>query len=263
MTRSKRGLILGACVLLTVALGCGDDAGSDLLASGSECMRDEECASGLCEYAGGGRECATPCADEDECPGSLGCSRTHRALGTYCLPLCLKDEDDTLASDGLACVEGAYVVCDDVPDGSHCRACGCDARSYCSDDNACVPVADEGEACTHNEGCASGNCSAARFDSSSEQGDPVGECVEEPGMICTDDSACRCVPIGAQTICAAFCEDDQECAADETCLGNLETHIGYCHQDCSEGQACPAGQTCRSYGEPTTLNPRFAACDPS
>jgi hypothetical protein len=245
--------------LLTVAVGCGDDAdGSDLLAHGSECTDDTECASGLCEDS----ECATPCMDEDECPGSLACSRTHRASGTYCLPLCLKDETKEVSNAAFACIEGTYVECDDAPEDTHCEACGCDQGGYCTEDNECVPVAGEGDACTHNESCESKNCSAARFDTDIAPRDPVGECVEGPNTICTDDSACLCIPLGNQMVCATYCEDDEECDEDESCLGDLEMHIGYCHQDCSDGQACPGGQTCREYDDPSDSS-RFAACNPT
>lgn len=262
MMLNNHGRFLRACVVLFAALGCGDDAGSDLLANGSECIDDAECASGLCEYAGAGRECAVRCADEDECPGSLACSRTHRASGTYCLPLCLKDESEQSSTTAFACVEGAYVECEDVSEGTHCAACGCNQGAYCTKNNDCFPVSEQGEACTHNEGCASGNCSAARFDTSSEPGDPVGACVDAPGTLCTDDSECLCIPLGDEMVCATYCENDQECEGDESCLGDLEMHIGYCHQDCSDGQSCPAGQTCRDYREPSSSSRRFAACNP-
>jgi hypothetical protein len=262
MMQSKLGRLLGACVLLSVALGCGDDTASDRLANGSECTEDTECASGVCEYAGGPRECATPCEDESECPGSLACSRTHRSLGTYCLPLCLRDEAQDSSDAPFACVEGAYVDCEDVPEtGTHCTACGCERGAYCTELNDCTPVADVGEACTYNEGCASGNCSAARFDTSAEPGNPVGECVAAPGTRCTDDSGCVCVPNGDEMLCATYCENDQECDGDESCLGDLDTHIGYCHQDCSDGQSCPSGQTCREYREASSSQ-RHAACNP-
>lgn len=258
MMQSKWGQFLGACLILTVAVGCGDDAaGSDLLGNGSECSDDTECASGLCERS----KCATPCADEDECPGSLACSRTHRGQGTYCLPLCLKDETEEVSEAAFACIEGTYVECDDVPEDTHCQACGCDPSDYCTEDNECVPVAGEGDACTHNANCETGNCSAARFNTSVAPRDPVGECVEGPNTICSDDSDCMCIPLGSQMVCAAFCEDDSECDDDESCLGDLETHIGYCHKDCSDGEACPGGQTCREYGDPSDAG-QLAACHP-
>lgn len=215
---------------------CGADGvcrpGKSLSAS---CDRDGECASGHCVEG--------VCCDSG-CGGACAsCTLPGRA--GQCVVVPSGTPGSPACSDGLVC-NGATAVCPSFcnpnDDGS------CAPGHYCVN-GLCAQVKANGEQCTRDGQCGSGNCVDNRCCDSACDGacdtctlaGSVGQCVPRPAgsqgvPVCADGWTCD----GENADCPVDCESDLSCTLGYHCFE------GSCRADRVRGATCSEGRECAS-----------------
>ncbi|RLB58796.1 MAG: hypothetical protein DRI34_03840 [Deltaproteobacteria bacterium] len=256
----------------------------DILPAGVEgkgCSSGGDCNSGICSPDPGG---AGRCRDDlsgHDCidgnrvavaAGTVTCYRgdvaTCSAVDTWSVQSCFDDCGAYL--DVHACEEGQCVDCDDF-------ACfvigdeGCDPDAYCDPTfgfmGVCKFQKQNGESCSENKHCLSGNCAPAP-DGQKFCEDP-GACAATDGgavgdgqQLCYSGDLYTCqgglwsgqdcysncgiyadvddCQQGACLQCATTCNDDQDCKQGIPCVDNQ------CVGDLPNGQTCNSDTQCQS-----------------
>jgi hypothetical protein len=229
----------GDCAIEQAASGttCSEDGGSVCDDGGAcvECLVDADCSNGACQS----NECVAPtCVD-----GEQNGSETDLDCGGSCAP-CLNGQSCSQASD-----------CDSqFCDGSSCGPCGGDsdcaavADSYCDGSN-CVAKKQNGDNCTNDSQCLSGNCpgdDSVCCDAAcgalcaaclmTKTGSPNGQCAnvsagQDPDTECGDTGAASCGVAGmgcsgTGPSCVLY-DNTTECVA-PVCSAGQQTTAGMC-----------------------------------
>ncbi len=241
-----------ACVDAACALVPVDDG--EACADDDPCTDDEVCLEGACA-AGTFFDCddGDPCTD-DGCDGLGGC--THAFNEDPC-------DDGTACTTDDVCGEGVCAgtnnLCDDE---NPCTFDGCEPQTGdCLHEPAAIPC-DDGNACTTNDFCVSGNCVGINVlvcddanPCTDDSCDSLAGCQHLPNDApCDDGEACtpvdQCVDgacTGLENVC--LCDNDADCQPlqdDDLCNGSLACLDGLCQIDPASVIACddPAPDDC-------------------
>jgi hypothetical protein len=216
---------------------------------GNECTVGDSCSGGQCV---GKSQNACDDGDvctNDTCDGAKGCA--HTALdGGKC-----EDGDACTTGDTCksgACASGGLKAC---TDGQPCTTDGCDAKSgACKFTPLLSGPCEDGNLCTNNDTCSSGQCAAGKARDCSDANpctldscDPAtGNCLHEAGQNgagCDDGDACTTVDACTQGKCLGqnkSCDDGNPCTSD-TC----DHTSGKClSKVLADGTACGSAGTC-------------------
>ncbi len=224
----------GACQYDKVALN-----GTACDADGSVCTPNDVCSAGSCKP-----DAQIACDDDnlcttDSCDPASGCTYTNNNQA------CDADGDACTAGDACSagkCQAGDPKVCDD---GNGCTQDSCDAASgECVFD--AIPLNGtqcdaDGSACTPNDTCQQGSCTADQ---------PVNEGTEcDDGQYCTVGDACN-----AEGACTSGpvkdCDDGQQCTEDscdeatQACVNTLLE----ANTPCDDGLYCTVDEVCDAQG---------------
>ncbi len=194
-------------------------AGTCLSDNDIGCSFDGDCASGICECAS-----AASCGTRECSPVSCPCGYNSNGDAVCEGPFgALQDPDNDCGT--YFCAGGSF-ACDttcEVDDDTQCKlAAHCDVgagNDVCSADHA------NGQACTLDRDCASGNCECQNAACSAR----VCRATACP---CGYDSAGSCAALNAGV------EDPEDCTGASSCYG------GFCRLD--NGQGCASDSACGS-----------------
>ncbi len=220
-----------------------------------------------------------PCDDADVCTGHDACDNGLCAGTTDLCAACAGKAPGQACNDGDACTSkttcqlvGKSLVCLGEPKdcgyaGGVCTVGVCELGT-----GECVAVpatkgapCDDGDVCTHNDGCAAGKCAGELLDCSALDGvcragacSPLtGKCqvkLFDDGFVCNDQNPCTVADQCNAGECTGKvakdgtpCDDGVPCTVGETCTAAV---CGGWPKDCSaESKMCLAG-VC----DPTTGN---------
>jgi|GEM_PF-3120513 len=256
-------------------------------ASGEPCTEDSECDDGL--YCNG----AESCVDGWCRPGSLDCSAEADECNDGG---CDEDNDVCIAvpkPDGTACDDGLWCTEEDGCQDGTCTGTERDCSSVaeecvagvCNESaQACEPqpmadgdLCDDGQFCTVNTRCSSGQCLGGEPRDCSSSG---GGCVD--GICDEEQDACVGDPLIAGTPCNddLFCTVNDACDGLGTCVGTArdcssltnQCNQGICDEDgeqcvaepvnegqaCDDGLYCTLGETCQAG---SCLSTQAVECD--
>ncbi len=219
--------------------------------NGTDCTKDTDCASLLCEDPGDGRKrCLTPCkggagiclageacaANLGECGGCVEASILHagRGLGEPCTDDSNCDSGQCLSDAGMQYCTTTCSADADCADGFHCRVE--------ADGGVCVrgTRGGVGTGCVVNEDCANGSFCASRGDSH--------WCTQ----FCSDSMPCpdgySCTAVGTASLCVpnqGLVGD--ACTSSGDCLSALCTAgaNATCTRHCGPMTPCSPGFECR------------------
>ena len=224
--------------------GCVN-APNDLACSdGNACTSGDFCAGGACLSGS-----PTSCDDQnactlDSCDPQTGCA--HPPVGGLC-------DDANACTTGDTCVGGTclgeFISCDDK---NACTLDECDPALGCKTTDVDGGVCDDGDACTDNTECVTGEC----------VGDDLGcECQDDidckdlgdkctGGYICDkSDAVFKCVlDVSSVVTCPVPSGLDGACVATECNpqTGTCSTTIGLDGIQCNDGSACTEGDNCQA-----------------
>ena len=182
---------------------------------GNPCTSQESCISGVCAV-----KLLNSCADGnpctlDICTPAVGCEHPSLPDGANC-------DDGDVCNGGASCVNatcaaGKPLQCEDE---NPCTNDTCDPSKGCSHVSHTGDCVD-GNACTIQDGCASGSC------------------VGKP-LSCDDDNPCTFDDCSVDTGCAPTaapgpCDDGDLCTKGDTCA--LSACVGQA-KDCDDGKSC-------------------------
>ena len=230
------------CTTLPIAgnPGCDD---------GSVCTVNSFCADSVCK-AGDLKDCSDDkVCTNDDCDAKTGCKWSPATDGKSC------DDGDTCTADDLCanglCLGKFTAPCDD---GNDCTKDACDPKQGCVHVAATGGVCNDGDACTLNDVCVTGECKAGSFkdcfDTEQCTADScdakTGKCVFTAlsGDECDDGNLCTLNDLCANGTCKAGppppCGDGDPCTVD-----NCAPSTGKCQHDAaSPGAACDDGNLC-------------------
>lgn len=249
----------GSCGGLFICLDCTEDddcedtehcdryfgvCRSDLQ-DGALCDRDDVCRSGVCDILCTSCDTDADCDEETEWCDAFGGCQQKKARGFGCL-------------NAQECIS-------DVCFGGFCTECAtqadCEAGTYCNLDilpgeSRCVDERANGEGCTNNFECTTGNCHAATCSECDAQSDCPGdeyctldlvppiestcEARKPQGQGCGSNVEClsgRCVGF----VCEDPCSTNSECGANRYCDGG-----GICRDQGEIGEGCLSDIECQS-----------------
>ncbi len=284
--------ICQAFVCVTAAVADGTPCDDDDACSVAETCSAGKCAQGLAKNCDDGNACTI-----DGCEAnSGGCLFTPVKTPCDDGNVCTKEGCEPLAGcvavavdDGKTCDDGNTCTAKEVCGGGVCKgglALDCDDGKFCTND-VCEPKTgncnwtakfggcDDGDACTSNDACKTGNCkgdlkacddkNACTTDSCS-QGNctylaiPPGVSVKcDDGNPCTDGDACKGQVCGGIPIDLKGCDDGNACTAD-----GCDSKTGACTHNakagpCDDGNFCTSGDICDIKGFCTAGNK--STCD--
>ncbi|MCC6621074.1 MAG: hypothetical protein IT385_07450 [Deltaproteobacteria bacterium] len=233
------------------------------------CTVDDECIDGVCR-AGAPRDCDDDnVCTSDGCHPLSGCTNGPVTDGASC-------SDGDVCTDGDRCVGGGCVAgaakgCDD---GNPCTIDRCDPQvaGGCVHDPAPpTTTCEDGNACTTNDTCKSGQCKGGLLRSCDDQNpcttdrcDPATGCYSTPATgPCDDGTACSTTSACLDGQCRATalldCDDDNPCTLDtcDAALGCQHAAVAD-HLACDDRDPCTAGDQCLSG---TCVPSGVTACD--
>jgi hypothetical protein len=264
-----------------------------------ECAAGYELKDGLC-LANDGGKCGDP----------LDCVNGNCVSGICCATACTNPDGECKTDDGATCNDGhtcSYPLAKngaDCDDGKACTAessCNdkgecisgskktdCDDKNPCTDDS-CDDMAgcknqnnttscDDGNACTSSDVCASGSCTGAMRDCSSEADgcnkgscDPAsGNCRKEPlkdGQTCDDANSCTSTDKCSNGACGgdnACGINATGCAAGSpntcTCKDGFVSQNGLCVPTTDECAANPCSPNATCFDPSNNANDVQCTC---
>jgi hypothetical protein len=224
----QAGLCTGAAVV------CPDANPNDCKALGCDPAKGT-CTVEAVLPEGHGCKDGNPCTDDDACdgegsckPGSKHvCDAEHPCKKAWCNDKAKEDENPCISDWKEADV-------------------GCDDGDACTEDDACVPVADgpalacEGTAiaCADNNDCTSDTC------------DPEAGCIfsatPKEGMMCALPGGCGLCTAGSCGADVAVCDDGNTCTTDTCATGGPCQHEPVTGGLCDDGEACTQSDHCEA-----------------
>lgn len=233
-------------VVIAALLGCSGRREARGAKFGEQCVEDEDCESGRCnwfdEWNGlqPERWCTLDCATDAECRSGSVCGDVA-VDERVCASRCSTD------GYGWICDEGAPKVCELVPEGEACGTCGCPEGQFCNDGEECVDELEQGQPCERDWECRSQNCGIPEVTQ-----DWV--CLVPLGSPCTDSNCAACWGNDEEgdSFCTRHCDcentdlDEPEgscgyCKSDTICVGDP---TAYCRPYCETNGDCPGDSEC-------------------
>lgn len=221
---------------------------------GNPCTLNDVCSLGVC-VSGTARICNdnNPCTT-DACLPTGGCSYTPVANGTAC-------NDNTACTSGDSCQSGVCtgtaVTCPD--DANVCTTAACHPVTGCYQAANTAPC-DDGNACTLNDVCAGGLCSAGTLKDCSD-GNPCTNdlCSASTGACsyafntasCNDNNPCTTGDVCSSGVCRGTgtvnCDDGNPCTTDSCQPGVGCVHTSVTNGTaCNDNSVCTTGDSCQS-----------------
>ena len=215
------------------------------------CTLKESCTNSVCAA-----QLLNSCADGnactlDICQPAVGCSHAQIPDGANC-------DDGDVCNGSASCQKGACAV-DKPPECGDDNPC---THDVCDPIKGCNHVAHtgdcvDGNACTVQDGCASGSCVGKPLDC--DDGNPCtfDDCSIDTGCVpvsapgpCDDDDPCTTGDTCALGACvgqALDCDDEKACSVD-TCAKGICAHDVEASEGtaCEDGNACTLGDFCKS-----------------
>ncbi len=228
--RMLNGLLGGAAAGALSLVGLRRAGASHGRPAGATCIRNEQCASGICDpqtrrcactptiSCPAGQTCGTA---EDGCGGTLECG-TCTGTGERCVSgQCVCTPDNAAACTGLEC----GIATNNCDQTVSCGTCTVAGESCVNGQCVCTatgqPPCGTGAAavcCAEGEACVAGACQASAAGTCTE-GTNYCYVGETPNTLCGPANDCTCltttasVPFCAANLYCHTCKADAECEA--------------------------------------------------
>ncbi len=244
---------------------------------GSPCSGGcQSCKTGSCTFIGKGlppRTSATceadagTCGQTGSCDGAGACELPATCTAAHAT--CPADTHTQYSTTGTCSAEGVCAstgtvscgtgyLCVDGACATRCtienQTLTCDAGFTCNGEGFCVPKKEDGEVCSGDADCASGNCeeSSAGTDRmccasacTATEVCVAGACKKKPGQVCSAPAECisdACL----QRCCIASCNTGYVCADDGTCKVPQGQACDPAKSDCITGHCACSTSDCSS-----------------
>lgn len=191
-----------------------------------------------------------PCTD-DSCDGTLGCINAPNTAAC--------DADGSVCTVGDTCAAGKCAAgkTRDCDDGNPCTKDTCDKATGCKYTDTSDPCDADGDACTVDDGCKAGICTAGGLKDCDDKkactldvcDTKTGKCVNTlvAQLSCDDGNPCThtdlCDDKGACAGKKVSCDDGNPCT-----LGSCDKTNGCVAQAVTDGASCEDGDACTDTG---------------